>query len=293
MQEIPRFISREGRSNLILYGMRRRLLDDFYHSFLSESWRKALLTVIAFYLAVNFLFALAYLEVGGVENARAGSFADAFFFSVQTLATIGYGKMSPISIPAHLLVTVESFLGILGIALTTGLVLAKFARPTARVLWSDSAVIAMMDGIPSLMIRVANTRGNQVVEAQMRLGMLRSEVTKEGEPIRRMYDLRLIRPSTAVFGLTWLAVHPITAESPLHGQTPEQLRSVQAQLYASLLGLDATFSQTIHSRRSWTVDEIRWGERFEDILGPLPDGRMGVDYTKFQRTRPAPLPKGA
>ena len=290
MTQLPRFISPEGRSNLVMYGLRRRLLDDIYHSFLSESWRRAFGTVVALYLSVNCLFAIAYLELGGIENARPGSFSDAFFFSVQTLATIGYGRMSPVSIPAHLLVTVESFCGILGVALTTGLTFAKFARPTARVVWSDNAVIAMRDGVPSLMIRVANTRGNQVVEAQMRLGLLRSETTVEGERIRRMYDLRLIRPSTAVFGLTWLAVHPITPESPLHGQTAEQLMAVQAEIYASLLGLDATFNQTIHSRRSWIVDELRWGERFEDILGPLPDGRMGVDYTKFNRTRPAPLP---
>ena len=285
----PRFISREGRSNLVKLGLSRAFFSDLYHLWLVASWRRVFAVVIALYLAVNTLFAALYLAAGGVENAREGSFADAFFFSVQTIATIGYGKMSPVSLPAHLLVTLESFCGISGVALFTGLLFAKFARPTARVLWSDVCVIAMQDGVRSLMLRVANARGNQVVEAQLRVGMLRNETTAEGEVVRRMHDLRLVRGNSQVFALSWLAVHPIDEQSVLFGQTEETLRQVNAELYVSLSGLDETFNQTIHSRRAYAVDEIRWGERFVDLIGPLPDGRIGIDYTRFHQTKPAPL----
>ena len=289
MAESFRYISPQGRSNLALYGLRTRLLEDLYHSFLSSSWRRVFLVVGVAYLSINSVFASLYLWAGGIENARPHSFADAFFFSVQTIATIGYGKMSPISLPAHLLVTVESFCGIVSVAMITGLMFAKFARPSARVLWSEVAVIAAMDGKRSLMFRVANVRGNQVVEANLRVGLLRSEVSPEGVPIRRQHDLKLVRPTTAVFALSWLAIHAIDEGSVLHGQTPESLKELNAEIFCSLTGLDETFSQTIHSRHSYSMGEVVWGRRFVDIFGMLPDGRMGVDYTKFHLTQPAPL----
>jgi inward rectifier potassium channel len=284
-----RYISREGRSNLIKLGLSRAFFSDIYHSWLVASWRRVFTVVIALYLLINAGFALCYLAFGGIENARPGSFADAFFFSVQTIATIGYGKMAPVTLPAHLLVTVESFCGIVGVALITGLMFAKFARPTARVLWSEVCVVALQDGVPSLMLRVANARGNQVVEAQLRLGVMRTETTREGETVRRMHDLRLVRGTSAVFALSWLAVHPIDEKSVLFGQTTESLRAMGAELYASLTGLDETFNQTIHSRHSYAADEIVWGRRFVDIVGPLPDGRMSIDYRRFHDTKPAPL----
>lgn len=289
MAELQRFISPEGRSTLAKVGLRHGFFEDLYADWLGASWGRIYALVVTLYLLVNALFAALYLWAGGIENAIPGSFSDAFFFSVQTLATIGYGKMAPVSLAAHLLVTIESFCGLTGLALITGLMFAKFARPTARVLWSEVAVVAMMDGVPSLMFRVANMRGNQVVEARMRVGMLRSEVTAEGMPVRRMHDIRLVRPESAVFALSWLIVHPITKESVLYGQTQESLKAMRAEVFCSLTGLDETFNQTINSRHSYTAEEIVWGRRFEDIIGPLPDGRVGVDYTRFHRTRPAPL----
>lgn len=284
-----RYISRQGRSNLALYGLHRKFFEDLYHSWLAAPWRRVFAVVSVLYLTVNAVFAAAFMASGGIENARPHSFSDFYFFSVQTLATIGYGKMSPVTLPAHLLVTVESFCGLTGLALVTGLMFAKFARPTARVLWSEVAVVGPMDGVTSLMFRVANARGNQVVEAQMRLGMLRSEVTAEGISVRRQIDLKLVRPSTAVFALSWLCVHRIEPGSPLFGETAESLAKSQSELYCSLTGLDADFSQTIHDRHSYAAGDIRWGYRFDDIMGQLPDGRMGVDYTRFHRTLPAAL----
>jgi inward rectifier potassium channel len=282
-----RFISREGRSNLVRVGLRHTFFGDLYATWLTSTWRRVFALVVALYLLINCGFALLYLWLGGIENARAGSFGDAFFFSVQTIATIGYGKMSPVTIPAHLLVTVESFCGLTGVALVTGLMFAKFARPTARVIWSDVCVVAKQDGVQSLMLRVANARGNQVVEAQLRVGLMRSEQTAEGELVRRMHDLRLVRSSSAVFALSWLAVHPIDEKSVLYGQTAESLQAAGAELYVSLTGLDETFNQTIHARHAYSVAEIQWGRRFVDIVGPLTDGRPGIDYTRFHQTKPA------
>jgi inward rectifier potassium channel len=288
-QSQQRMVTPDGRSTLIAYGLRRRALSDLYHSWLTASWAQILLVVVVLYLAINSIFACAFLISGGIENADPHSFRDAFFFSVQTIATIGYGKMSPVTLPAHLLVTLESFCGILSVALVTGLMFAKFARPTARVIWSDVAVVAMQDGRPALMLRCANARGNQVVEAEMHLGLLRDEITPEGEKVRRIRDLKLARSTSMIFALSWLVVHPIDEQSPLFGQTLESLRASNSLLFASLTGLDETFAQTIHARRSYSADEIAWGARFVDIMGATPDGRLSVDYSKFHLTRPAPF----
>ncbi len=243
-----RFLSREGRSNLVSYGLRRHFYTDVYHSWLRAPWSIALGAVTALYLAVNCLFAAAYLLVGGVEHLGPRSYADAFFFSV------------------------------------------KFARPTARVLWSEVAVVAPFEGVPSLLFRVANQRGNLVVEAQIRVILLISEKTSEGMDLRRQIDLHLRRSVSTVFALSWTVVHPLTPDSPFVTRTREQLLAGRAEIVASLTGLDDAFSQTIHSRHSWAMDEIAWNARFVDIMGTLPDGRQGVDYRRFHEVVPLERP---
>lgn len=286
-----RLMSPDGRSLLVAQGLERSgVFGDLYHSWLGAPWWQVLVGVVLLYAFVNGLFAIGYFLIGGIENSN-GSFSDAFFFSVQTLATIGYGKLVPSSLSAHLLVTVESLCGLLGAAMAAGLMFAKFARPTARVLWSKVAVVGTMDGVPTLMFRVANARGNQVVEATLRFGLLRYDTTLEGQQIRRIIDLDLVRSTSPVFVLSWLAVHRITPESPLYGMTPETLKASRTELYASLMGLDSTVGQTIHARHSWTADELVWNAQFVDIIGPLPDGRQGVNYTLFHETKPL-APRG-
>jgi inward rectifier potassium channel len=285
-----RFLSREGRSNLVLLGVERHFYTDVYHSWLRSPWRIAIAALTLLYLAINCIFAAAYLAVGGVANLRPGDFADAFFFSVQTIATIGYGQMVPVSIAANVLVTIESLVGLLGVAMATGLMFAKFARPTARVLWSNVAVVGPFEGTNALMFRVANQRGNQVVEAQIRVTMLISELTAEGVSIRRNIDLHLRRNVSTVFALSWTVVHPLTPDSPFVTHTLEQLRQGRAEIVASLVGLDDAFNQTIHSRHVWDMDEIRWNARFVDIMGPLPDGRQGVNYFRFHEVVPIENP---
>lgn len=271
-------------------GIKRKKLSDLYHLLLTTSWYKLIVFVLGSYIFVNVLFAVLY-KLGGtsVEGARPGSFGDLFFFSVQTMATIGYGKMAPASTWAHILVTIEALIGLLGLAMISGLMFAKFSRPTARVLFSQVAVVSKRNGVASLMVRLANQRNNQVVEAQLRLTLVRSETTLEGESIRRFYDLPLLHDRSAVFALTWTAIHPIGPDSPLYQTSMETLEREQAFLLVSMVGIEEVFSQTIHARKMYTTVDIRHGHRFVDIISALPDGRIRVDYTRFHDTQPAPL----
>jgi inward rectifier potassium channel len=272
---------------IVSIGVRTTPLRDAYHSLLTASWAQFFALVLAAYLGANLVFASGYLAIGdGIEEARPGSFSDAFFFSVQTMATIGYGKMAPRGLAANLLVTLEALIGLLGLALVTGLVFAKFSRPTARVLFSQNAVITTFDGVPSLLVRMANERGNQIAEAQAHLVLLRTETTPEGEEVRRVHDLQLRRSHSAFFAFTWLVVHPITSGSPLFGETGATLREKDLDLVASVTGLDETLSQSVHARHSWNVEQILWNHRFADVLVTLPDGRRGIDYRKFHEVQP-------
>lgn len=273
---------RNGASSLLRTSRTGGYFGDLYHLLLVSSWSRLLLILLAAYIGSNCLFALAYLLAGdSLQGGRPGSFADAFFFSVQTMATIGYGHLLPQTLWANLLVVFESLVGLLGLAVVTGLIFAKFSRPTARVLFSRVAVIGRWDGVPALMFRMANQRGNQIAEARVHVVLARNETTTEGEVFRRLHDLELIRNQTALFALTWTAIHPLRDNSPLHAATPASLAQTEAEIIVSLTGLDESFSQTVHARHSYRVDDIIWGARFVDVLARLPDGRRRIDYAHF------------
>ncbi|MDP9033547.1 MAG: ion channel, partial [Myxococcota bacterium] len=281
----------QGRSqSFVKLGVVRRPLTDLYVFLLTTRWWSLFASMLLFYLISNSAFALAYLLGGGVENARPGNFADAYFFSVQTMATIGYGKMTPISTFANIVVSFEALFGLVAIAIATGLMFAKFSQPRARVIFSKYAVVAMRDGVQSLMLRLANERKTGLVEAQLRLVLVRDETTAEGEPVRRFHTLHLARASTAVFALSWTAIHPIDETSPLYGETPESLESAQADLVASLVGMEEATTQTVHARYAWKSGEILFGHRFVDIVVQLPDGRRGLDYSRFDQVEPIAAP---
>jgi len=283
----PRFLTRSGTTNVVRAGVAPRRWRDVYHSALNASWGVLLASFAAFYVVVNAIFSLLYIAGGDdIANANAGSFVDAFFFSVQTMATIGYGALAPQGLYANILVAIEAFLGVVSFALATGLFFAKFSRPTARVLFSRVAVVAPRDGVRSLMLRMANERANQILEAQVHLALARTETTVEGEVVRRFYDLDLVRTRTPLFVLTWTVVHPIDERSPLYGATAESLRAADSEIIVSVLGIDETFSQTIHARYSYVADEILWNTRFADIMSVLPDGRRLLDYARFHDTVP-------
>lgn len=276
------------RRALKVVGARRVGAQDLYYSLLAAGWWQLTAVAAGAYLVLNALFGLAFFLTGGVENARPGSFGDAFFFSVQTLATIGYGHMYPRGVGAEVLVTLESLVGIAFAAVITGIVFAKFARPRARIMFSRNVVIAMRDGVPALMLRVANERRNHVVEAQARLALMRNEVTKEGEPIRKVLDLPLVRSQQPSFILTWTVIHPITPDSPLYGATPEDLERWDAQIITSVVGLDETLNQTIHARYAWLHGEVLYDKRFADVIRPLTDGSRALDYGRFHEIEELP-----
>jgi len=274
-------------------GLERRWFRDLYHYLVIAPWPAVIFWIAAGFAAINAAFAAGYLLIGGVANARPGSFSDAFFFSVQTMATIGYGKFAPRTLFAHILVTLETFVGLLGVAMTTGLTFAKFSRPTARVLFSRVAVVRPWNGIPSLMFRMANQRSNQIVEAHLHVVLARDETTAEGESIRRFHDLELTRRQNAIFALSWTAMHAITERSPLYGASSTSLAAAGAEIVVSLVGTDETFSQTVHARYSYVPDEIVWDARFVDIISQLPDGRRRIDYTRFHDVVPLGAPAGS
>lgn len=261
------------------------LVRDLYHRLISGSWSQLLVVLALTFFGANAFFALAYLAGGSaIENARPGSFADAYFFSVQTLATIGYGKLAPITTYANVLVSIESFLGLLGLAIATGLIFAKFSRPTARVLFSCVAVVGPRDGVRSLMLRIANERASQIVEAAVHAVLVRNETTVEGEQVRRFYDLELNRRNSAIFALSWTVIHPITESSPLAHATAESMAADESEILVSVMGLDAALNQTIHARHDYAAEDIVWNARFVDILGRTADGRRRLDLSRFHET---------
>ncbi len=278
----PRFVSPGRQPAVQQIGSDWPHLRDIYHTLLTMRWLGFFALLAAAYILFNLVFALFYyVQRGDIANAHPGSFLDAFFFSVQTMATIGYGDMHPQTVYANFVVTVEVLLGLTGLALTTGLIFARFSRPTARIMFSRVAVITPYDGVPTLMFRAANQRRNQILEAQVTVALLREERTAEGVSMRRFHDLVLARSRTPAFSLTWTIMHPIDERSPLHGTTPESLARQQAEIVVGIIGLDETFAQTIHARHSYLAEEIVWDRRFADILTTLGDGSRVIDYRRF------------
>jgi inward rectifier potassium channel len=260
---------------------------DLYHWLLVINWWKFLGLWSLFYLTINVIFALAYLSTKeGIANAKPGSFADAFFFSVQSLSTIGYGAMYPQTLPAQLLVTFEVLIGIILVAMATGLMFARFAQPRARVLFSQVAIISSFNQIPTLMFRVANQRDNRIIEARIQVSLLINEISSEGIKLRRLYDLPLLRSESPSFALSWLVMHPIDRSSPLWGETPESLAKSDAVILIILIGLDETFSATIHARYTYKLSDFLWDVRFTDILYKGDNDNYYIDYQHFHDVVP-------
>lgn len=272
----------DGRLNIVGMGKWYSYWRDPYHLLLTIPWSGFLALTVLGYLIANALFAFAYLAGGdGIENARPGNFYDAFFFSVQTMASIGYGAMHPRTDYANVVVTIEALTGLMGLAMGTGLMFARFSQPTARVMFSSVAVITPYDGVPTLMFRAANQRRNQILEAQMRVRLMRDEVSIEGQFMRRVYDLTLVRSQNPMFSLSWTAMHPIDQQSPLYGVSPQLLDQAETSLVVTLSGLDETVSQTIYARHTYVCRDILWNMRFVDILSKTEGGNRIVDYSRF------------
>jgi inward rectifier potassium channel len=277
----------DGQFEIIGMGAWYSYWRDPYHLLLTIPWAGFLLIICLSYIAINIIFALAYWLGGDcIANARTGSFLDLFFFSVQTLASIGYGAMYPKTLYSNIVVTIEAMIGLVGIAVMTGLAFARFSRPSARVIFSRVAVITPYNGLPTLMFRTANQRRNLILEAQMRVYLMRDEITTEGEFIRRFHDLKLLRNQTPSFTLSWLALHPIDETSPLYGMSAESLIQTNTNIVISVSGIDEAVAQVVHARHQYTAHDILWNNRFVDIFHHTSDGHRYIDYKYFHDVEP-------
>lgn len=276
------------RANIKAIGIEHAPHKDVYHFILARSWPTFFVLMGVVFVLTNVAFACAYrAQPGAIANVAPGSFEDAFYFSVQTLATIGYGGMYPVTRYGHIVVTLEAVTGILFLALITGITFTRFARPSARVLFSNKMVITPRNGVPHLMFRMANWRRNRIVEARIQVVLLASERTREGEEMRRQIDLPLVRASTGVFFLTWSAMHLIDEKSPFFGPDAlDRLRAQHAEIYLGLTGFDETIGQTIHARKQYALEDIVVGARFADVLTINADGGRLIDYRKFHDVVP-------
>lgn len=275
-----------AQDDVVLVGAAAHPLRDAYHLVLRMRWGPLLLIIAGGVVLVNVAFAAAYVAVGGISGAAPGSLRDAFFFSVQTFGTIGYGAMYPVSPGANALVTAESVVGLIVTALVTGMVFARFSQSTGQLVFSDRVVISPMNGVPTLSFRVGNDRSSTVFEARIHASIIRTEKTLEGMTFYRLVDLPLARSSSMALSRSWTVMHPIDEKSPLHGCTPEACEQVEMELVVTVVGTDDTSLQPVHGRTRYLARDIVWGARLADVLSELPDGRLQLDVSQFDRIVP-------
>jgi inward rectifier potassium channel len=288
-----RLLNRDGTFNVRREGLGYWEALSTYHYFLTISWPKFLGYVAGAYIVLNALFAAAFVALGpgaltGFGNeASAERFISAFFFSVDSMATIGYGNVVPVTFAANALVAFESLVGLLGFAIIAGIMFARFARPRAEIAFSEVAVIAPYRGKSALMFRIVNKKRNEIVEMEAKVLLARRK--RGGDATDREFiALKLERDRVVFFPLAWTIVHPIDETSPLNTCSPDDLRALDAELLILLNGFDETFSQTVHTRSSYKVEEIVWGAKFRNMFNPLdPDGTVSVDIRKLHEVDPA------
>ena len=278
---------RFGQREIITHGLGRVIFQDLFHYFMTVSWTQLFLTFAAFFLCFDLLFGLAYALVPGcIANLSPPGLAGAFFFSVETLATVGYGEMHPASLYGHIVAMVEIFVGLMSMALITGIMFARFSVPRARFLFASHAVVRPIDGKLTLMFRAANARQNIVQEASAQLRMMRDDVTPEGFRLRRITDMPLIQAQHPLFALGWNIMHVLDEASPLHGQSKESLRASRALFILSLSGTDETTGQVMMARHEYPGSAIHWNSSFRDIMEVAADGAVHFDYGKFHDIEP-------
>ena len=288
---LHRIVNKDGSFNVHRRGTRLR---DFhvYKFLIGLSWPRFVAVVLATFLVVSVAFTGLYLAVGAqaLQGAQAGTSLEtalnAFFFSVQTLTTVGYGSIAPRAIGSNVIASVEAVLGVMGFAFGAGLIYGRFSRPTARIVWSGQALIAPYQGKTSLQFRVANQRSNALVDLEAAVMLMTVEGT--GEKHRRTYALlELERAKVFFLPLTWTVVHPIDEASPLFGKSPEDLARHAAEIMVLIRGFDDTFSQVVNARCSYRHDEILWGYRFLPAFHNDEDGHLVLDLAKIDDVQKA------
>ncbi|MGZ5005865.1 MAG: ion channel [Chthoniobacterales bacterium] len=290
MKRNPAPISiRSGQVEFLKINAARAGWRDNYHWVLSLTWPRFALFLASSYILINLLFATLYvLGKNCIADMTPGSFPQAFFFSVETLATVGYGHKYPATVYGHVIVTLEIFLGMIWIAVITGLIFVRFARPTARILFSRAILIGNHDGKLSLAFRVANLRHTSMVEARFRIIFSRDELIKEGGDIRRFYDLKVYPQHMISFPAALVIRHTIDQQSPLWGETAETLEKTDAFFLASTVSIETVMAAEVQSQQDYSWSDIRWNERFVDVYEETEDGKLKVDYGRLHDTEPVP-----
>ena len=284
---VPRYVNPNVRPRrAVVKGQDSSRWTDVYHVVLTAPWWLFFLGLLALFGSLNLFFASLYVfDPHGISNSRPGSFWDAYLFSVQTIASVN-SEMLARSTYVNVVVSFEAFFGILYMATVTGVSIARFSRPYARVLFSKVAVIAPFDGVPTLMFRAANQRGNQIFDASVSVSLARQATTLEGVTMRRFEELKVQRSRSPLFALSWTIMHVIDEKSPLYGATIDQLYDMQFEILILLSGTDDTLADVIYARHAYTPDEIQMGHRFVDVISMTPNGRRMVDLNRFHETVP-------
>jgi inward rectifier potassium channel len=289
-QSAQRMLNADGTFNVQRSGLSLITSLNLYHTLLTMSWATFLSLVLLLYFLSNIIFALLYSTLGPTALVDVSStptdnlFIRGFFFSVQTFATIGYGTIQPVGIIPNLLVTIESYYSLIANALITGIVFARFARPTAKVIFSTKAVVAPYRGITGLMFRLVNGRSNQLIEMSAKVLVARF-VNEDGKPVRRFAELDLERRGVVFLPLAWTIVHPIDEKSPLYGLTDEDLRESDTEILILLTATDETFATVVHTRTSYKHDEIKFGHKFVSIYNKTEPGEpISIDVRKLSET---------
>ena len=282
-----RLLNPDGTFNVRREGVSSFESLSFYHAMVTMAWPKFYLRILGVYFVLNTLFAFGYMLCGpgslnGAEGTTfLGRFDDAFFFSVHTFTTVGYGHLTPNGLAPNLLVAIETFVGLVGFAMAAGLMIARFSRPTAKIRFSQVAVIApYREGIPDFEFRIANVRRNQLLEVEARVIFSWME-TENGKALRRFSELKLERSKVTFLPLHWVIVHPIDETSPLKGFTHEDLEECHAEFLINITAIDDTYSQTVHARSSYTPEEIVWGARFADLFQYSDGGLVSADLQRL------------
>lgn len=282
-----RLLNRDGTFNVRRLGLGFWESQSAYHYFLTIGWPRFLAYVGVAYLVTNAVFAALYVALGahaltGFEGEPVPlRLLEAFFFSVHTLATIGYGNITPANAAANVLVTIEALVGLLGFSIVAGIVFARFARPTAQIMFSERALISPYRDKTAFMFRIVNRRNNQIMELEAKVLLARRKRDGRTNGDREFISLKLERDRVAFFPLAWTIVHPIDEFSPLHGMTAQSLRECGAEFLVLLNGFDETFSQTVHTRSSYTGDEVVPGAKFRTMFEVADDGELAVDIRKL------------
>ncbi|HTD24943.1 MAG TPA: ion channel [Terriglobales bacterium] len=286
-ESAQRLLNRDGSFNVHRKGLGFWRSLHAYQALLTMSSVRFVAIITGSLLLLNVLFAWGYVALGpqallGDSNTGTG-FWRAFFFSIQTFTTIGYGNVVPVGFAANMLSTIESLISLLMVALLAGMIFARFSRPTAKIIYSQSAVIAPYRGMTAFQFRIVNARRNEIIEVQAKLLFSRFEVTGRGT-LRQYYQLALERDRVTFFPLTWTVVHPIDESSPLYGLKPQDLYDSKGEFLILLNGVDEAFSQQVYSRTSYTADEVIWNARFASVFTKHASGKpVMVDLERFHQ----------